>query len=1070
VVVERVLPEIDGGRFPVKRTVGALLGVTAWIHADGHDAIAAVLRYRPVSQRGRHTSWVERPMHPRGNDEWVASFVVERHCDYEYTVEAWVSGQTDRTAMATHAPARAAYGRTLRVSVDRPRAQYGAWYEMFPRSWGPDPTRSATFHEASAFLPRIAAMGFDVVYLPPIHPIGTTHRKGRGNAIGAAPGDPGSPWAIGSDAGGHKAVEPGLGTLEDFDDFVEAARRLGLELALDVAFQCSPDHPYVREHPEWFRHRPDGTIQYAENPPKKYQDIYPFDFEGEAWSSLWDELKSIVTFWAARGVRIFRVDNPHTKPYAFWEWLIREVRSEYPDVIFLAEAFTRPKVMSYLAKLGFNQSYTYFTWRNTKDELTEYFTELTQTEVAQFFRPNLFANTPDILHAYLQQGGTTAFKIRLLLASMLGASYGIYSGFELCENRAVPGTEEYAGSEKYQYRHWDLDRPDAITDLVAAVNQIRRDHPALHSNDSLTFCSTDNPQLIAFYKVSPPRSDAILVIINLDGRSMQQGWVDVPVDTVGLPHGDAYEVVDLLAGQRYTWRGSRNYVRLDPAHQVAHVLQLPIASPVEALTGDALAAYLPGQRWFAGKSRAAASVRLLDVPAESQAGPLIPAVVGVEYADGGTERYFVPLTAASGPGAGETGAIARTGSVAIADALDNDEACRALAVVMREARTLRMRHGVARSRVFSGASFGEDLPIVRSTVEQSNSSFRLGDACVIKVIRRLESGPHPEIEMLRCLARRGFEHAPAPLASLEYEPAGEETTTLAVAQAFVPNEGTVWTPAIADAQAFIEGTGRTREARTTAFIESAAALGQTTAALHRALAEGDDDPAFTREPFTEAAAVDMLTRLRAAAARLPSLLVSRLDSMTVAVRTAAEQVIARLATIEARLSTAPVLTTDAARIRVHGDYHLGQILATRAGFVVIDFEGEPARPLADRRSKQSPLKDIAGMLRSFGYAAHMASIAGNEPRRAPSSERRDQANTWEAAVTSAFLAAYRDAVKGAGLVPSADAGFEGLLDLFVLDKALYEVEYELASRPDWAIIPLLGILRIVDAPAPAETS
>ena len=589
VVVERVLPEIDGGRFPVKRTVGESLSVTAWIHADGHDALAAVLRYRPVSTRGRRAGWVEQPMSPRGNDEWVASFVVERHCDYEYTVEAWVHGETAHVVAAADARARAVYGRTLRVSVDRPRARYGAWYEMFPRSWGPDPSRSATFREASAALPRIAAMGFDVVYLPPIHPIGTTHRKGRGHALRAAPGDPGSPWAIGSDAGGHKAVEPGLGTLEDFDAFVDAARRLGLEVALDVAFQCSPDHPYVREHPEWFRRRPDGTIQYAENPPKKYQDIYPFDFEGPAWPALWDELKSIVTFWAARGVLIFRVDNPHTKPYAFWEWLIREVRSEYPDVIFLAEAFTRPKVMNYLAKLGFNQSYTYFTWRNTRDELTEYFTELTRTDAAQFFRPNLFANTPDILHAYLQVGGPPAFKVRLLLASLLGASYGIYSGFELCENRAVPGTEEYADSEKYQYRHWDIVRPDAITDMVTVVNQIRRSHPALQSNDSLTFCPTDNPHLIAFYKVSPDRSDAILVIINLDYGSSQQGWVEVPVDRLALPHSDAYEVVDLLDGQHYTWRGGRNYVRLDPSQQVAHVLQLPIAAPaVDAPSGVGL--------------------------------------------------------------------------------------------------------------------------------------------------------------------------------------------------------------------------------------------------------------------------------------------------------------------------------------------------------------------------------------------------------------------------------------------------------------------------------------------------
>jgi starch synthase (maltosyl-transferring) len=648
VVVERVLPELDGGRFPIKRTVGEPVRVLAWIHADGHDALAAVVRYRPVSGRGARDGWVESAMQPLGNDEWTATFVIERPYDYEYTVEAWIdrfeswrhglaakvearqdvssellegsvllTGVAARAraskapdaawieeqaglvaAAATDAGVRAsaaladrlaaaaarfpdrtratAYGRRLTVSVDRARARCGAWYEMFPRSWGPDPTRSATFREAEAHLPRIAAMGFDVVYLPPIHPIGTTFRKGRGNAPRPAPGDPGSPWAIGSEAGGHKAVEPGLGTLDDFDHFVAEARRAGLDVALDIAFQCSPDHPYVREHPEWFRHRPDGTIKYAENPPKKYQDIYPFDFECEAWSSLWDELKSIVAFWAARGVLIFRVDNPHTKPYAFWEWLIQGIRSEYPDAVFLAEAFTRPKVMYYLAKVGFSQSYTYFTWKNTKDELTEYLTELTRTEVAEFFRPNLFANTPDILHAYLQTGGPPAFRIRLLLASMLGASYGIYSGFELCENRAVSGTEEYLDSEKYQYRRWDAEPSGDIRDLVVTVNRIRHGNPALHSNDSLTFCPTDNPHLIAFAKISPDGSNAVLVVVNLDYERTQHGWVDVPVDRFGLPRTEAYDVVDLLDGGRFTWRGPRNYVKLDPLVRAAHVLQFPL--------------------------------------------------------------------------------------------------------------------------------------------------------------------------------------------------------------------------------------------------------------------------------------------------------------------------------------------------------------------------------------------------------------------------------------------------------------------------------------------------------------
>ena len=645
VVVERVLPEIDAGRFPIKRTVGEPVHVTAWAHADGHDVLAVVLRWRAVSGEGGTAQWHERPMQALGNDEWAAAFDIEHQCVHEYTVHAWIDRfeswrkevtakvnarqdvasellegaalirQAARRARAERAgeeaqwlnaqaafvagaadPAERAgaaldehlagvvrrfpdrkratvYERVLSVWVDRERAHWSAWYEMFPRSWGPDPTRSATFREAASHLPRVAAMGFDVVYLPPIHPIGTTFRKGRGNALQAGPGDPGSPWAIGSEAGGHTAVDPGLGTLEDFGFFVDEARRLGMEVALDIAFQCSPDHPYVREHPEWFRHRPDGTIKYAENPPKKYQDIYPLDFECDAWEALWKELKSVFEFWIAHGVLIFRVDNPHTKPHRFWEWVIGELRREHPDVIFLSEAFTRPKVMYYLAKLGFTQSYTYFTWRNTRAELIEYFTELTQTEAVEFFRPNLFANTPDILHAYLQEGGVPAFRIRLILAATLGGNYGIYSGFELAESRAVPGTEEYLGSEKYEIRRWDWDRPGHIRDLVTTMNHIRREHPALRWPRSLRFCPTDNTNLLAYSKMSPDGSDAVLVIVNLDYRHMQHGWVQLPLQPLGLPLHDGYDVVDLLDGQRYRWQGDRSYVRLDPARP-AHVLRL----------------------------------------------------------------------------------------------------------------------------------------------------------------------------------------------------------------------------------------------------------------------------------------------------------------------------------------------------------------------------------------------------------------------------------------------------------------------------------------------------------------
>jgi starch synthase (maltosyl-transferring) len=495
-----------------------------------------------------------------------------------------------RTAMMRRADRSRAtrYERTLRVHVDRERARFGAWYEMFPRSAGTDPTRSATFDEAAARLAYIASMGFDVVYLPPIHPIGRSFRKGPNNSLDARPGDPGSPWAIGSAEGGHTAVEPGLGTLEDFDRFCAAAARLGLEVALDIAFQASPDHPYVREHPEWFRHRPDGTIKYAENPPKKYQDIYPFDFESPDWQPLWTELRDVFEFWIRRGVRIFRVDNPHTKPFSFWQWVIADLQSRYPDTIFLAEAFTRPKIMRRLAKAGFTQSYSYFTWRNTKAELTEYFTELTSTAVRDYMRPNLFANTPDILHEFLQLGGRPAFHIRLVLAATLGANYGIYSGFELAENvPARPGSEEYLDSEKYQIRVRDFDAPGSLAEFIARVNRIRHSERALQFDGGLTFLETDNPQLIAYGKRAPEGGPPVVMVVTLDPHEMQHGWIRLPLSTWGLPVDATLEVHDLLSDEHYTWRGEWNYVRFDPGVRVAHVL---IVTNFESLRGGHAAA------------------------------------------------------------------------------------------------------------------------------------------------------------------------------------------------------------------------------------------------------------------------------------------------------------------------------------------------------------------------------------------------------------------------------------------------------------------------------------------------
>jgi len=472
-----------------------------------------------------------------------------------------------RGPVSTSEPVRA-------VEVDRERARTGAWYEMFPRSATRDPSRGATLREAADDLPRIAAMGFDVVYLPPVHPIGTSFRKGPNNTLSANPDDPGSPWAIGSAEGGHDAVHPELGTIDDFLFFQARAHELGLEVALDIAFQCSPDHPYVSSNPEWFRHRPDGTIKYAENPPKKYQDIYPLDFETDAWPALWDELKRVVLFWVERGVRLLRVDNPHTKPFAFWKWLIAEVRREYPDTVFLSEAFTRPKVMKHLAKIGFQQSYSYFTWRTGKAELTEYFTELYRTDVVEYLRPNLFANTPDILHEYLQRGGRPAFEVRLVLAATLGANYGIYSGFELAENRPVrPGSEEYLDSEKYQIRVRDWHDPVSIAQLITEVNAIRHAYPALQHDRFLEFHDTDNGQLLAYSKSAPDGTGHLLMVVNLDVVNMQHGTVAVPIDRWNLPAA-GYWAEDLLSGERYFWQGDRNYVRLDPGFRAAHILRL----------------------------------------------------------------------------------------------------------------------------------------------------------------------------------------------------------------------------------------------------------------------------------------------------------------------------------------------------------------------------------------------------------------------------------------------------------------------------------------------------------------
>jgi starch synthase (maltosyl-transferring) len=472
-----------------------------------------------------------------------------------------------------HPPKDVTRSRELEIWVDRPRALSGAWYEFFPRSEGATAATGGTLKQAAERLPAIADMGFDVVYLPPIHPIGRTHRKGPNNTLDPGSDDPGSPWAIGSDAGGHDAVHPDLGTIEDFDAFVARANELGMEVALDYALQCSPDHPWVKEHPDWFRVRPDGSIAYAENPPKVYQDIYPLNFDSPDAPALHAACKAVLDHWIAHGVRIFRVDNPHTKPVAFWEWLIAGVKAKHPDVIFLAEAFTRPAMMKVLAKIGFTQSYTYFTWRNSKAELEEYLTELAHSESAEYMRPNFFVNTPDILHAYLQHGGPAAFKVRAVLAAMLSPSWGVYSGYELFEHRALrPGSEEYLDSEKYQYKPRDWSQP-SLAPYLARLNEIRRAHPALHWLRNLRFHLVDSPDVVAFSKRSG--EDVVLVVVNLNPREARDTYLHLWMPALGLEwDSGAFDVFDELTGQAWTWHGASNWTRLDPQVEPAHVLHV----------------------------------------------------------------------------------------------------------------------------------------------------------------------------------------------------------------------------------------------------------------------------------------------------------------------------------------------------------------------------------------------------------------------------------------------------------------------------------------------------------------
>jgi starch synthase (maltosyl-transferring) len=633
VVIENILPCIDGGRFAIKRSPGESVCVEADAFADGHSRIRVVVRHRT----GAAADWQEAEMIPLVNDHWSGEFQVHEIGVHEFGIVAWVDdfatwqaelkkriaadevqdidlaigadlvenaaagcdGEAARSLRGFAALLRSdrrgealepAIGEGLtnlmrlhgprkflteqagsKIRVDPVRGRFSSWYELFPRSASNDPGKSGTLRDVQDRLDVVAAMGFDVLYLPPIHPVGITFRKGPNNSPAAKAGDPGSPWAIGGPDGGHDAIDPRLGTIADFDRLVRVAAERNINIAMDLAFQCSPDHPYVREHPDWFRHRPDGTIQYAENPPKKYQDIYPFDFECEDWKALWNELLRVVLYWHSHGVRTFRVDNPHTKPFPFWEWLIAEVKQRDPEVIFLAEAFTRPKVMNRLAKLGFDQSYTYFTWRNDPWSIRQYHTELTTPPVVDFFRPNAWPSTPDILPEYLQTGARSAYIVRVVLAATLCASYGIYGPvFELMEGTpARPGAEEYLNSEKYQARSWDINRTDSLADLLARLNRIRRENPALQHDRGLRFHDSDNPVVVCYSKMHG--DNAILVVVNTDLHLTQWANIKLDLKVLGISLDRPYQLHDLLTDARYRWQGERGIVKLDPGSAPAHV-------------------------------------------------------------------------------------------------------------------------------------------------------------------------------------------------------------------------------------------------------------------------------------------------------------------------------------------------------------------------------------------------------------------------------------------------------------------------------------------------------------------
>lgn len=638
VVIENIRPQIDGGAFPIKRISGEKVEVSADIFGDGHDIVNARLLHRKVGEKkwaeepmmevendewtgyfttastGQYeysvVAWVDHAlswhhgfekkadagekldvelrigadllhrMAKRAKGEeaaWLKTTAALFESDEHYAEAIAIARSQRLEDMLASLPLREneSFGQVLSLVVERKKAQFSSWYEFFPRSSSQDPSRSGTFSDCEALLPLIADWGFDTLYFPPIHPIGVSHRKGKNNSTSSQPGEPGSPWAIGSHLGGHKAINPELGTMADFEKLVKAAKKQGIEIALDLAYQCSPDHPYVKEHPQWFRWRPDGTVQYAENPPKKYQDVLPINFENEDWENLWNELKSVIEFWISKGIQVFRVDNPHTKPFIFWQWIMSEMRRDHPDVLFLSEAFTRPKIMARLAKVGFQQSYSYFTWRQTKAELEEYLTELSQTELRDYFRANFWPNTPDILPYYIQKTGHAHSAARFVLAATLSSNFGMYGPvYELLENEPMPGKEEYFNSEKYEARHWDWHSSTPFRELMRKINRIRKENEAFHTTFNIRFCETDNEHLIAYYKPSTDGQNKVLTVVNLDPLNKQCGWVKLPEELMPAHEGHTFEMHDLMDDNHYRWNRQWNYVELDPRLMPAHIFSI----------------------------------------------------------------------------------------------------------------------------------------------------------------------------------------------------------------------------------------------------------------------------------------------------------------------------------------------------------------------------------------------------------------------------------------------------------------------------------------------------------------